>query len=339
MPWRSTTRTQLRRMKQWLTWIQLMLRCKSRSMWWRAHVDFYNLIYWSRNKRIALHSIDSPIRLSVDQEFPPIAVNSNSTKCDATTKDDYNAMEAFQSRSTTSFTPSIYNSLTDDESDDAGDPVKIDVAEMLQGEDSTQKHPTGSIKLTRIARKFKFKCMAPKKGRCKDSFDSEGAMKHHVTNYHAKGIKNTYECHLCRKSFAGRQVIQRHSQSVHTGLRPFMCPSQSCWKRFASKLTLKRHVDSIHGRLQPFVCPNQLCSKRFSYKCNLNRHIDSIHSGLKPYRCPTQSCSKMCSQKNELKQHIDSVHLGLKPFECPNRSCSMRFSHRGNLNRHIKSFH
>lgn len=35
--------------------------------------------------------------------------------------------------------------------------------------------------------------------RCNELFESTEAMMHHVTRYHAKGIKRRFSCHLCKK--------------------------------------------------------------------------------------------------------------------------------------------
>lgn len=169
------------------------------------------------------------------------------------------------------------------------------------------KLKTSRSKVTSRHRICKVKCGAPNRGSCKESYDSYDAMMHHVKHYHAKGIKKTFECHLCQKSLSRKVSIQGHIKLVHTGLKSFECPNQSCSRGFFRESNLKQHIDSVHRRLKPFKCSNTPCSRKFYLRRDLNRHIDSVHRDLRPFMCSNQSQSKMFARKANLEQHEHNI--------------------------------
>lgn len=231
--------------------------------------------------------------------------------------DQHLAMESTHSRTNAAHSSLLNISLTDDESDDGSNDTIGNLGKRVEDAFAGEQKTARS----------KVRCTAPNDGKCKDSFDSWNAM----TKYHAGGISDTFECHLCKKSFMSKRYIQQHINAAH--IEP------KCSESSSAKAILTRHIDSKQGSLKPFGCPNGMCSKRFSRKSHLKQHIAAVHLRLKPFGCPNVTCSRWFSHKSELKRHNDAVHLRLKPFQCPNLSCSMRFSQKGNLKNHINSKH
>lgn len=146
----------------------------------------------------------------------------------------------------------------------------------------TKNHKILDKTLNAKHRRFKIRCTAANRGNCREAFESWNAMKYHASTYHARGIKKTFSCYLCRRSFPRPHRIQEHIDSVHCGSKPFPCPNHSCSEYFSFRNNLKRHIDSVHLEIKPFQCQNGSCLKRFSRKYNLKKHINSVHTGLKP---------------------------------------------------------
>lgn len=91
---------------------------------------------------------------------------------------------------------------------------------------------------------FQIKCIHQ---RCTNLFNSSDAMDYHVMNYHAQGIKKTFSCHLCKKTFHHLTALCRHSKGVHTGLRPFKCQFDMCFVSYITIGDLNKHIKSVHG--------------------------------------------------------------------------------------------
>ncbi|XP_049523968.1 zinc finger protein 239-like [Dermacentor silvarum] len=134
-----------------------------------------------------------------------------------------------------------------------------------------------------------------------------------------------HRCHLCEYETDKLFLLEAHA-SVHTGEKPFQCPS--CLRSFSRKTNLKEHLRTHTGE-KPFECPS--CSMSFSKRDTLNVHLRT-HTGEKPFQCP--SCPQSFSQKANLMKHL-CTHTGKKQYECP--SCSQSFSKRDTLNVHLRT--
>lgn len=272
--------------------IQLLQKCKwfNQQLW----IDFMNLFstdfnWLSSNKRKVLKSNGSSVvRLNPGIEDLTKCTTANigddnfATKISTTHSINFNCgvfeWNASITRDTDTDTSIACTSSLDYKSENEVDEVNVEHIKKRKEDTSAKKQKSVSNKAVHKQRSKRVNCCQSRILNCKETFDNWQAMMYHVTTYHAKRIKRTFECHLCGKSFTSKRCIQQHVASVHTGLRPFKCPNRFCLKSFPQKGHLKQHIDSIHLGLKPFKCPNRLCSKSFSRKSILEAHIESLHT-------------------------------------------------------------
>ena len=81
-------------------------------------------------------------------------------------------------------------------------------------------------------------------------------------------------CTLCTKTFARKQVLKIHMESVHEGKKTFEC--DICGQKFAGKSSVKRHIEVVHEGKKRFQCST--CKVQFSKKENMERHVAAIHT-------------------------------------------------------------
>lgn len=155
------------------------------------------------------------------------------------------------------------------------------------------KYNTGNSKA-----KFLVECR-----QCKESFETCDARMYHGASFHAKGTKKTFECHLCKKQSSGRQALQIHMKSMHTGHTLLhKCPYPMCSKSFTQKSHLNAHTNEIHTKKIMFECDE--CGKKFYRKGHLIDHLKSKH-GMK-FKC--NLCKTALASKQSLKRHMNSMH-------------------------------
>lgn len=115
-------------------------------------------------------------------------------------------------------------------------------------------------------------------------------------------------------------------QSVHTGVRTFLCPYCPLTFKWSShyQYHLRQHTGDC-----PYTCDT--CPKAFKNSSSLRRH-KNVHLGLKPYTCSV--CNKSFTQSTNLRQHM-RIHTGERPYVCG--ECGRSFTHSSNLALHKNS--
>ena len=104
-------------------------------------------------------------------------------------------------------------------------------------------------------------------------------------------------CETCGKEFGSNFSLARHIQTVHEGLRNFVC--NICGEGFARKSQLENHVRRNHENIE-FPC--NICQETFATVENRTRHVRSVHQGQRNVKCV--SCDKSFRHLSDLKRYI-----------------------------------
>ncbi|GFN76629.1 gdnf-inducible Zinc finger protein 1 [Plakobranchus ocellatus] len=161
---------------------------------------------------------------------------------------------------------------------------------------------------------------------CSKSFSTKYVLAYHVKSEHL-GMKASYTCSTCGKSYAQKSSYIQHS-NIHIGVKPFYC--SVCEMQFSHEKTLKEHM-FVHADRKSFMC--KVCNKPFRQSSGLTIHM-RIHKETKDYVCSV--CGKGFSQRQALLRH-ERIHAGEKPFECC--LCGRCFADSSVLRRHMISVH
>ena len=98
-------------------------------------------------------------------------------------------------------------------------------------------------------------------------------------NYTGKTLDGiaVHTCHFFDSSFARKDNLKKHNESVHEINKPYKC--DICDISFTQKCNLT----SVHCKSKPFKCA--ICGTKFSLKFNMNAHIKLMHEGNRPFKC------------------------------------------------------
>ena len=161
---------------------------------------------------------------------------------------------------------------------------------------------------------------------CQKIFSTKYVLAYHIKSEHL-GIKKTYLCPTCGKSFSQKNSYLQHA-NVHMGIRPYQC--DTCGRSFSYEKSLKEHK-YMHDDNKQFEC--HVCHKKFRQSSGVAIHM-KIHKERKDYVC--SACGKGFSQKQALIRH-ERIHIGEKPFACA--LCHRTFTDSSILRRHMILVH
>lgn len=116
---------------------------------------------------------------------------------------------------------------------------------------------------------------------CKDNyFTSIDALNHHLTNFHAKKVAKSYECHLCKRQLSRLNVLKTHIRLNHIKMYGKI-PKKTTWRVCESPTS----TGSVGVRMQRieiaparFVCPAKKCSAQFRKERYLDEHMTIMHA-------------------------------------------------------------
>jgi uncharacterized Zn-finger protein len=149
--------------------------------------------------------------------------------------------------------------------------------------------------------------------------------------------KTSLKCDLCSYEAKRIEHINRHTDTVHSEERKFLC--QICGIGFKRNDALKQHyiIHSNSSRIGEsdisidiYKC--EKCDKICRSKSALNEHI-LIHENQKTFKC--EHCNKCFNTTNILHKHKKSIHSAPGTFVC--NVCGKKFNTPFNLKRHNKT--
>lgn len=111
-----------------------------------------------------------------------------------------------------------------------------------------------------------FKC-----DKCNKIFNSAVSLKNHDKVH--SGFKGDEKCNVCFKKFYDKSSLNKHTLSVHMGIKNFQC--DYCHLSFFARKTYEEHV-RVHTGERPFKC--DLCPKTYKRISDLNHHL-RLHKG------------------------------------------------------------
>uniref|UniRef100_A0A4W5JUS8 C2H2-type domain-containing protein n=1 Tax=Hucho hucho TaxID=62062 RepID=A0A4W5JUS8_9TELE len=162
-----------------------------------------------------------------------------------------------------------------------------------------------------------------------------------------KTCKKTHSCAQCGKSFATKDILERHLLTQTGEKQKNICAE--CGKVFSTFSSLTRHLKT-HTEEKCHVSETTCseCGKTFSTHSSLKRHL-LTHTGEKLYVCPR--CGKSFNDPGNLKKHIFRTHSGEHSEEEPSENnvdsseqvrhpcshCGKKLSTKTRLKIHLKT--
>ncbi|CAN7985871.1 unnamed protein product, partial [Ixodes pacificus] len=169
--------------------------------------------------------------------------------------------------------------------------------------------------------------------------NSRHSLRQHVNTIHQRTTVAT-ECEHCKKRFASKAQLQRHTAVMHMGdgaclaegtnpfpsLKVFRC--KECPHVTFSPYRSKAHAVT-HTGVMPFQCSQ--CDKSFVFRDVLNRHVLLKHNDGKEKRCP--HCKRRFVSDSRYKVHV-RLHERNGGFVC--KECGQLFESKGFLDYHAQ---
>lgn len=161
-------------------------------------------------------------------------------------------------------------------------------------------------------------------------------------------------CQLCNKSFAKKDHLTRHINSLHnnssssafesfTPEQSFNC--QMCGKRFSRPEFLRRHIEDVHSHSSQMDLLSQLNpTNPYNLHQGNSHHENGSHSAMFVPPPPHLSGgffafenTPMSSSTTKVSQQQKNTSAPLKEHKCS--ICNKNFSRKYHLTRHQKSLH
>lgn len=197
---------------------------------------------------------------------------------------------------------------------------------------------------------------------CKNFFESDGDALYHMAQYHARGLKKTNECHLCKIPIVNAITLKQHMNAKHSHQKSFKCPFSDCTRIFHHSDSIRRHINIYHDRSAvsssrneqkannrmgdgrnndkfPVLCGWRRCKQVFESEGAKLYHLAVFHrqGAKKTFQC--YLCKVTLVSIKSLKQHMIGLHGRHTYLKCPFSICSAVFKYSSGMERHIKNMH
>lgn len=197
---------------------------------------------------------------------------------------------------------------------------------------------------------------------CKNFFESDGDALYHMAQYHARGSKKTYECHLCKISIVNVIALKQHMNAKHSHQKSFKCPFSDCTRIFHHIDSIRHHINIYHSRKAvssgrneqktnnklgdgrnnakfPVLCGWRGCKQVFENQGAKLYHLAVFHrqGAKKTFQC--YLCKGTLVSIGSLKQHMTGLHGRHTSLKCPFLNCSAVLKYSSGMERHIKNLH
>ena len=100
---------------------------------------------------------------------------------------------------------------------------------------------------------------------------------HHSDTFNT--TKFDHKCLVYGKIFYNQNILEKHINKIHVGLKQYKC--KYCGKSFSCAHSLKKHINRIHMIHKDFKCES--CGNAFNDFSSLNIHIDLNMDCIKKY--------------------------------------------------------
>jgi len=178
-------------------------------------------------------------------------------------------------------------------------------------------------------------------GGCNREFSQKGNMMSHYRTVHLKA--KDYKCPICGALFGGSSALKRHIRGIHEGIKShrYKCDYEECTKTFNEGYELRRHMETVHWGIKSYVCPYEGCGKRFGQIGHLTRHKET-HSEDNKYKC-NFDCSFSTNHNSVLVRHLKKDHkieaMIDRTYVCEYEGCGEKFGRLRQLTTHIDNVH
>ncbi|XP_065075760.1 zinc finger protein 16-like [Ochlerotatus camptorhynchus] len=142
---------------------------------------------------------------------------------------------------------------------------------------------------------------------CDKQFKSKENLWHH---WRIHNKVETHECESCKKAgkrykFRDLKTLRRHFKisEMHNGERKYKCSYEGCKRAYAHKPDLQRHEQTVHRGIRPFLC--EVCNKGFVRNRDLRLH-ERQHTGAKLFTC--ENCKAEFNVFKDYKKHCSDEH-------------------------------
>lgn len=144
---------------------------------------------------------------------------------------------------------------------------------------------------------------------CGDGFRTNGLLQRHLLNKHTeqpkKKVANSFNCHLCNKTFKYRCFLKAHLRSHElkkTNTYPYSC--NLCDKLFQNSTTRYVHMENKHGIKMNKTISCEHCPRKFKDEMLLDDHVKQKHLERQPLSTVCTFCHKVYSSIEALRFHV-----------------------------------